>query len=161
MRLILPVLWLIPALCAPALAQSGSGTSPWLPQGDLPLISTNAAEAVPEAAWQAVVTGQIEAFRSGDGTAALGFAAQGFRDMYSDGDKFFSDIVAGGYGIIVQSRSHSFIDFSQPGEDLVLQVVRFIGPDLKLYRAMYQLGREADGWRVQAVTLRAEAGIAA
>jgi hypothetical protein len=43
-----------------------------------------------EQAWRAVVSGQIEAFRAGDGEAALGFAGAGFRQQFSDPEVFLA-----------------------------------------------------------------------
>ena len=114
-----------------------------------------------EAPWQASVTGQIEAFRAGDGTAALTFAGESFRSQF-DGqpEAFIAAIAASGYSAIVQSRSHSFGEFKKVSETSVLQVVKFVGPDQSLYEAMYQLADEdGEGWRVQGVALRKEAGI--
>ena len=116
------------------------------------------ADATP---WQATVTGQIEAFRAEDGAAALAFAGEGFRLQFAEQpEAFYAAIVASGYGAIVQSRSHSFGDFRKVGEGTVLQVVKFVGPDQGLYEALYQLANEpGEGWRVQGVMLRREAGI--
>lgn len=113
-----------------------------------------------ESAWQAVVSGQIEAFRAGDGEAALGFAGGGFHRQFSDPDAFLAAIVASGYGPIVESRSHSFGPFTRVNERLVMQVVRLVGPDQSLYEALYQLGDEPDaGWRVLSVILRNAPGV--
>jgi hypothetical protein len=113
-----------------------------------------------EQAWQAVVSGQIEAFRTGDGEAALGFAGAGFRQRFSDPDEFLAAIVATGYGPIVESRSHSFGEFTQVSETLVMQVVHLVGKDRSLYEALYQMGNEPDvGWRVVGVMLRKEPGM--
>lgn len=116
------------------------------------------AEATP---WQATVTGQIEAFRAENGAAALAFAGEGFRLQFAgQPEAFYAAIVASGYGAIVQSRSHSFGDFRAVDEGTVLQVVKFVGPDQGLYEALYQLAEEpGEGWRVQGVMLRREAGI--
>ncbi|GLQ08670.1 hypothetical protein GCM10007913_06020 [Devosia yakushimensis] len=113
-----------------------------------------------EQAWQAVVSGQIEAFRAGDGEAALGFAGAGFRQQFSDPDVFIAAIVATGYGPIVASRSHSFGPFTRVSETEVAQVVRLVGPDQSLYEALYQLGNEPGlGWRVRGVILRKAPGM--
>lgn len=111
--------------------------------------------------WQASVTGQIEAFRAGDGTAALSFAAKAFRTQFEgQPDAFVAAIAASGYSPIVASRSHTFGEFEQVSDTSVMQVVKFVGPDQSLYEAMYQLADEPDeGWRVQGVALRKEAGI--
>ena len=115
-----------------------------------------------DAPWQASVTGQIKAFRAGDGATALTFAGEGFRTQFEgQPDAFYAAIAASGYAAIVESRSHSFGEFNKVSETSVLQVVKFVGPDQSLYEAMYQLSNEPDaGWRVIGVVLRKQAGIA-
>lgn len=135
MRRIVAVLGTLLALLAPALAQ--------------------------EAPWQATVTGQIEALRAGDGAAALSFAGAGFRTQFEgEPEAFLLAIVATGYAPIVQSRSHSFGTFSQVSDTVVVQVVKLVGENQGLYEAIYQLTDEpGEGWRVQGVALRREAGV--
>ncbi|KKC34686.1 hypothetical protein WH91_01400 [Devosia psychrophila] len=115
-----------------------------------------------EAPWRASVTGQIEAFRAGDGATALTFAGEVFRTQFEGKpEAFYAAIAASGYSAIVESRSHSFGEFNKVSDTSVLQVVRFVGPDQSLYEAMYQLADEPDvGWRVIGVVLRKQAGIA-
>jgi len=119
------------------------------------------AQAQDDAApWQASVTGQIQAFRAGDGLAALDFAAAGFKAQFTDPNEFVKAIAASGYGPIVASRSHSFGAFTKVSDTVVMQVVKFVGPDQNLYEALYQMVDEPDvGWRVQGVALKKEAGI--
>jgi hypothetical protein len=120
----------------------------------------NAQEAkAPEAAWQTVISGQIEAFRAGDGVTALSFAGSGFQGRYSNPDVFISDIARSGYAPIVNSRSHSFGSFDKLNETVVMQMVKFVGPDQLLYEAIYQMALEKDGWRVQGVALKQQEGI--
>lgn len=110
--------------------------------------------------WQATVSGQIEAFRAGDGVAALDYAGAGFKTQFTDPNDFIKAIAASGYGPIVASRSHSFGTFTKVSDTVVLQVVKFVGPDQSLYEALYQLANEPDvGWRVQGVVLRKEQGV--
>lgn len=113
------------------------------------------------APWQATVTGQIEAFRAGDADAALRFAGLAFRTRFAEQpDAFYAAVMASGYQPIVESRSHSFGTFERVGDDVVMQVVRLIGPDQGLYEALYQLVDEPeDGWRVFGVALKKQAGI--
>lgn len=111
--------------------------------------------------WQATVTGQIEAFRQGDGETALSFAGRGFRMQFAgQPEAFLVAIVASGYGAIVTSRSHDFGEFNRVSDTAVVQVVKLIGADRRLYEAIYQLVDEPDeGWRVQGVALRRAAGV--
>lgn len=111
--------------------------------------------------WQDAITGQIEAFRHGDGEKALSFAGFAFQVRYRDRDPaaFVRDIKRSGYGPIMDSSSHSFGKFQIRDDNAVLQVVKIFGPNQGLYQALYQLKVEGDGWRVQSVILRKEPGI--
>lgn len=138
MRMIFALAMLLIGLTIPSLAQTAS------------------------APWQDSVTGQIEAFRAGDGATALSFAGKGFRTQFDERpDVFLTAIAASGYAAIVESRSHSFGKFNKLSDTQVLQVVKFVGPNQSLYEALYQLGNEpGEGWRVLGVVLRKQAGIA-
>lgn len=158
MRRILAALWLSLGLSGMALAQGMPGNGMAMPEAG------GGAEAGPEVAvetpWQDVITGQLEAFRRGDGAGALNFAAMGFKQSFADPDLFFQSIVGSGYGPLVESRSHSFGEFTLMGDTAVGQIVDLVGSDQKLYRAVYQLVLEPEGWRVQGVALSEEPGLA-
>jgi hypothetical protein len=112
------------------------------------------AEITPDPSpWQDVITGQIEAFRKGDGKTALGYAGAAFQKTFADPDTFMISIAASGYGPIFTSVSHSFGRFTQPDANSVVQVVELIGPRQESYEAIYALGKEAGGWRVEGVEL--------
>jgi hypothetical protein len=137
MRVLVAVAMMLAALVAPVVSQD---------------------EASP---WQATVTGQIEAFRAQDGAAALAFAGEGFRTQFeAQPEAFYGAIIASGYTPIVESRSHSFGNFNRLSDTAVLQVVKFVGRDQALHEAVYELVDEPEeGWRVQGVLMRREAGI--
>lgn len=137
MRMIFAVILLLLPLAGPAMAQD---------------------DARP---WQATISGQVEAFRASDGDGALAYAGQGFRTQFEgQPEAFLSAILASGYGAIAESRSHSFGEFNRVSDTAVLQVVNFVGRDQSLYEALYQLADEpGEGWRVQGVALRKEAGL--
>lgn len=134
------------------LAVSGFGLSAAWAQGTVPR---------DDRAWHETISGQIDAFRRGDGDAALRFAGMSFQKQYrnKDGQAFVEDIKRSGYAPIVESFSHSFGDFRRVEGQTVLQVVNFQGPKQGLYQALYQLSIEPDGWRIQSVQLRREPGI--
>ena len=109
-------------------------------------------EATP---WQATVTGQIEALQSGNAEIALDLASAGFRETYTDPERFLADVKRSGYGPIAEARSHSFGTYEKTESGVVLQVVKLVGPNLDLYEAVYQLMDEpGQGWRVLGVVLR-------
>ncbi|WDR04010.1 DUF4864 domain-containing protein [Devosia algicola] len=120
-----------------------------------------AQEAMDDAPWQAVVTRQVEAFRSGDGAAALEMAGVKFKENFDNPDDFYAAILGSGYEPIINSRSHSFGEYEKVSDNLVVQVVRFVGPQYGLYEALYQMGKEDDGWRVLGVALKREQGVGA
>lgn len=113
------------------------------------------------AEWQAVITGQVEAFRMHDGAGALNFAAASFKQGFPNPADFEQAIRDWGYGAIMDSRSHSFGPYEQVNPTVVLQAVRFTGPDSVLYDAVYQLNKEAEGWRVGGVQMVKTTGMGA
>lgn len=118
------------------------------------------ADDAAHALWQAAVTGQIEAFRTGDDALALFFAGAAFKRALPNPQRFVRVIRRSGYGPIIDSVSHSFGAFEVVSADEVMQLVRIIGPDHRIYDALYRLGREAGGWKVHGVTLRDQAALA-
>ena len=157
MRRIFTALWLSLSLGGPVMAQN-------LPGNGMAMPDAGGVQAAPEAAteapWQDVITGQLEAFRRGDGAGALSFAAMGFKQTFADPQMFFLSIVGSGYRPLVESRSHSFGEFTLMGDTAVGQIVDLVGPDQKLYKAVYELVLEPEGWRVQGVALSEEPGVA-
>lgn len=113
------------------------------------------------AEWQAVITGQVEAFRSHDAPAAMSFAGARFQQTFATPEEFEQAIRSWGYSAIMDSRSHSFGPYQQVNEAIVLQAVKFTGPDSVLYEAIYQLNKEDSGWRVAGVQLMKTAGMGA
>lgn len=117
-----------------------------------PAMAQQAAEPSP-VEWQAVIAGQIQAFRNHDAPGALSFAAAPFHESLSDPRQFFVAIIASGYSPIMESRSQSFGPYKLVSADSVLQDVKLLGNDQSIYEAIYQLDREAAGWRVHGVQL--------
>jgi len=138
------VLALVLALCA-----APSGT-----------MAEEAQAPAPDAAeWQATITTQIVAFRTRDSETALSMAAKPFRTSFPDAESFYLTIVHSGYAAIALSRTHQFGDYRMVDADTVLQEVKLIDEDQGLYSAQYMLGREPEGWRVEAVHLKDEQAI--
>lgn len=120
-----------------------------------------AQDDIVAAEWQAVITGQVEAFRAHDAPGAFSYAAASFHQNFATPDAFVQAIRDWGYEAIMDSRTHSFGPYEQVNENVVLQAVRFTGPDSVLYEAIYQLNKEPDGWRVGGVQLMKTAGMGA
>lgn len=109
--------------------------------------------------WQAVITGQIEAFRAGEDAMALFYAGRRFRYSYADPASFVAWIRSSGYGPLIDSLAHAFGAYDRLGERAALQLVRLDGSDMHSYEALFELGLEPEGWRVHAVTLREVPGV--
>ncbi|MEP7241714.1 MAG: DUF4864 domain-containing protein [Devosia sp.] len=151
---------------APALAQSSSSSLPDpMASSSAPMAPTvstaSPASDATAGEWQAIIHNQVQAFREHNAATALSFAAQSFKDKYADPEAFYGFIMGSGYSAIAQSRSESFGPFDILQADEVLQDVKFIGADLSLYEAIYQLWREGEGWRVMGVQLVKTPGIGA
>jgi hypothetical protein len=112
------------------------------------------APADPDAIeWQSVIAGQILAFRTHDAVGALHFAGAAFHQTYSDPKQFFLAIIGAGYAPIMESHGQSFGPYKKVADDLVIQDVMITGNDQSVYEAIYQLRKEAEGWRVLGVQL--------
>ena len=127
----------------------------------LMLVPVNANADPMSDEWQAVITGQVEAFRASDGPAALSFAAAGFKESFTDPAVFVQAIREWGYSAIVDSRSHSFGAYQLVDPNLALQAVTFTGPDQALYQAIYRMEREEPGWRIGGVQMMKTSGMGA
>ena len=85
--------------------------------GVLPAAAQDAApRTVAVEPWQAAITGQVEAFRTRNATAAFGYAAAAFHTAFPSAEAFFSAIIGSGYAPIMESRSHSFGRFEKQGD---------------------------------------------
>lgn len=112
------------------------------------------------AAWQDVITHQIQAFRDQDAPGAFSDAGLMFQAAFPSPEAFFLAIINGGYGPIMESTSHSFGDFRLSDDLGVVQQVRLVGKSQEIYDAIYQLREEEEGvWRVQGVILQKLAAI--
>jgi hypothetical protein len=116
-------------------------------------------ESAPEQAWQAVITGQIEAFRANDAPGAFQYAAAPFQTAFPSAEAFLATIIGTGYGPIAESTSHTFGSFTKLDEDSVAQEVMLTGKDLSRFEAIYVLTEEEIGWRVSGVQLAKTPGL--
>ena len=110
-------------------------------------------QAVSPVAWQSVIAAQIQAFRDHDAPSALMFASEEFHKTFSDPREFFLAIINSGYEPIMDSRSQTFGPYQMVSPNLVLQEVKLTGKDQVIYEAIFQLSKEATGWRVHGVQL--------
>jgi hypothetical protein len=121
------------------------------------------AQADPPAiapAWQAAITAQLEAFRSGNADAAFGFASRDFHLSFPTARAFYETLVGSDYQPLLQSVSHSFGDYAEQQDMRVLQKVRVVAPNQTIYEAVYRMRLEPQGWKVEGVSMLTEAGMA-
>ncbi len=150
-------------LVGPALGQDASSSSapmassPMAPDASSSAPASSSEMPAPDQAmvaeWQGVVSAQILAFRTHDAPGALKYASAPFHAQFTDPEAFYAAIISSGYGPIAQSRAESFGPYQMVADGLVLQDVKLTGTDQSVYEAIYQLTREADGWRVAAVQM--------
>ncbi|HEX4297873.1 MAG TPA: DUF4864 domain-containing protein [Devosia sp.] len=155
------------ALAWPVAADDTSSASS-APASSAPEASTPPPPAVAptvdpaEAAnWQAVIDGQVQAFRDHNGSVALSFASAAFQGEFTDPAAFLAAIIGSGYGPIADSRSDSFGPYQYFAPDTVYQDVKFIDNDQTLYEAIYALTKEPGGWRVAGVQMAKTPGVGA
>lgn len=111
------------------------------------------------AAIEAVITGQIEAFRRDDGAAAFAFASPGIQAMFGTAERFM-EVVRGQYRPVYRPRQVEFAE-AEAGDGEAVQAVEVVGPDGSAQRAIYTMRRGADGaWRIAGCVLVRSARLA-
>ncbi len=104
------------------------------------------------AAIEAVIAGQIEAFRRDVGPAAFAFAALGIQAMFGTPERFMG-MVRTAFPPIYRPRQVEFPGIEPQDGDWV-QAVELIGPDGNAQRALYTMQRGPDGtWRIAGCVL--------
>jgi hypothetical protein len=144
------------AVCLAGFAMPGLALEPAGPQPP----QSAPQVVVPASEWQSVITGQIEAFRHHDATSAFSYAGAVFRVSFPDAATFYEVILASGYEPLMKSRTHTFGEFVRIDNKTVAQLVHIVGSDNLLYEALFRMGEEPDGWRVEGVALAKKPGVA-
>ncbi len=117
-----------------------------------PLAAAAQTSDADRTAIQAVIGGQIDAFRRDDANAAWAAASPGIQGKFQKPD-FFMAMVAGGYEPLYRPKSFTFGPLART-DGGPMQSVFVIGPDGAAYVAMYLMARQADGtWKVDGVSL--------
>jgi hypothetical protein len=128
MRLFLSLLGLVMLLAAPLRAESLS--------------------AEDKAAFQSVISGQIEAFRAEDGARAYGYAAPMIKQIFPNPDVFMN-MVRQGYQPVYRPQSFKFGAAGLSASGRPIQRVTVVGPDGITYEAIYTMERQPDGsWQI-------------
>lgn len=105
------------------------------------------ARADDGAAFQAVISAQVEAFRRDDWTTAFGFASPGVRAQFGSVDRF-RDMVMGGYRAVARPQVFEY-EAATVVDGRPTQPVFVVGPDGIAHRALYFMEQQPDGtWRI-------------
>ncbi|MCP1199322.1 DUF4864 domain-containing protein [Notoacmeibacter sp. MSK16QG-6] len=117
----------------------------------LAAVSVSAQEPPP---WQQTIDDQLRSFQSGDDVGAYAHAAPNVRSMYPTLEGFMA-MVEGGYPQVRRPKSWKMGTATPLSESQIAQEVIIVGPDGKLWKALYMLQRQADGrWQISGVSLR-------
>jgi hypothetical protein len=128
MRLILSLLALMMLFAAPLRAESLS--------------------VADKAAFQSVISGQIDAFRAEDGPRAYGYAAPMIKQAFPNPD-IFMNMVRNGYQPVYRPQSFTFGEAGFSASGRPIQTVTVVGPDGITYEAIYTMERQPDGsWQI-------------
>jgi hypothetical protein len=102
---------------------------------------------------QAIITGQIEAFKSGQDAAAYSYASPFIKGIFPD-ISVFMGMVKQGYPQVYNPKSYDFGRAKEPTAGKVVQEVLITGPDGKPWTALYDMVRQADGtWKINGVQI--------
>ena len=112
-----------------------------------------AADRMPDGAVaEALITGQIAAFRRDDAAAAYGFASPKIQRMFGS-PEIFMQMVKQGYMAVYRPQSITFGKLALTAQGPV-QAVSIVGPDGQAVMALYSLQQQPDGsWRIDGCVL--------
>jgi hypothetical protein len=101
---------------------------------------------------QALISGQIAAFRADDGASAYSAASPSIQARFPSVSEFMA-MVAGQYQPVYRPRAVTFGTLSDTADGPVQQVF-LVGPDGKSYVAEYLMEKERDGsFRIAGVSI--------
>lgn len=109
---------------------------------------------------EALISSQIDAFRSDDSTRAYSFASPVLQRQFVNPETFMS-MVKGGYQPVYRPKSVAFGRLREMKGNLV-QEVFVVGPDGKDWTALYAVEQQPDGsWRISGCKLLDEPRVSA
>ncbi len=136
------VLWLIGCLACAASIAAGPETPRSVALGD--------AKAV-----RSVVQAQLDAFAVDDAAKAFSFASPDIRKQFGDAANFMR-MVRQGYPMVIRPASVSFFQ-PERKEGAIVQVLRLRDQNGTVWRALYELRRQADKtWRINGCVVQAD-----
>ena len=101
---------------------------------------------------KAIISEQLAALRTGDGSKAFTYAAPGIRQQFGTPDNFLF-MVRTAYGALIAARYSEFLEGAVI-EGRVIQPLRLIGADNTVRVALYTMERQPDGgWKIAGCVL--------
>ena len=117
------------------------------------LLAPAKAENPDQSAFQAVISGQLEAFKKDDGQTAYSFAAPIVKGIFPDAEIFMT-MVKRGYEPIYKNTKYVFSDLTTDTLGRPAQHVIITATNGKRYEAVYAMQKQPDGsWKIAGVQM--------
>lgn len=109
--------------------------------------------------FQTIISGQLEAFKSGNGDTAYSFAAPIVKQIFPNVESFMG-MVQRGYPPVYHNSGYEFGALGVDALDRPTQQVKITGVDGEHYVATYAMQQQPDGsWKISGCTLMKIEGI--
>lgn len=109
--------------------------------------------------FQTIISGQLEAFKSGNGDTAYSFAAPTVKQIFPNVESFMG-MVQRGYPPVYHNSGYEFGALGMDALGRPTQQVRIIGVDGEHYVAAYTMQQQPDGsWKISGCTLMKIEGV--
>ena len=117
------------------------------------LLAPVRAESADQKAFEAVISGQLEAFKKDDGQAAYSFAAPIVKGIFPNAETFMG-MVKRGYEPIYKNSKYVFGDLKTDTLGRPAQHVIITASDGERYEAVYAMQQQPDGsWKIAGVQM--------
>jgi Domain of unknown function (DUF4864) len=117
------------------------------------LLAPARAESADQKAFQAVISGQLEAFKKDDGQTAYSFAAPIVKGIFPNVETFMG-MVKRGYEPIYKNSNYVFSDLKTDSLGRPAQHVIITALNGKRYEAVYAMQQQPDGsWKIAGVQM--------
>lgn len=117
------------------------------------LLTPVKAETADQLAFQAAITGQLEAFKKDDGQSAYSFAAPIVKGIFPSAE-IFMGMVKRGYEPIYKNSKYAFGDLTTDSLGRPAQHVIITASNGKRYEAVYAMQKQPDGsWKIAGVQM--------
>jgi len=117
------------------------------------LLAPAQAESADQSAFQAVISGQLEAFKKDDGQTAYSFAAPIVKGIFPSAE-IFMGMVKRGYEPIYKNTKYVFGDLATDSLGRPAQHVIITASNGKRYEAVYAMQQQPDGsWKIAGVQM--------